>query len=66
MRLDTENDGGIEIVSGADSVDALITDMKEDPRIDDSERCMIVAEMGKWMFALRIHAQIQAATGCGL
>jgi para-nitrobenzyl esterase len=64
MRLDTANDGGIEVVNAADSLDALVADMKMDPRIDDAKRCMIVEEMGNWMFARPIRAQVQAATGC--
>ncbi len=64
MRLDTASDGGIEVINDADSLDALVADMKMDPRIDDAKRCMIVEEMGNWMFARPIRAQVQAATGC--
>lgn len=64
MRLDAENDGGIEVVLGADSLDALATDSREDPRIDDAERCFIVGEMDEWMFTRPIRVEVQVAAGC--
>jgi para-nitrobenzyl esterase len=64
MRLDTDNDGGIEVINGADSLDALVADLKKDPRIDDAERCLIVEEMAEWMFTRPIQKELQEAIAC--
>lgn len=64
LRLDTDNDGGIRVVNRADNLDPLIDDLMGDPNLDENERCLIVSEMGKWLFASSILDYIQAATGC--
>ena len=64
LRLDTEDDGGIEVVRGVDSLGALVEDMMVDPRIDDAERCAIVDEMGRWLLTRSIRDRIATATGC--
>jgi para-nitrobenzyl esterase len=65
LRLDTENDGGVEVVTGGvDSLESFLADLNRDPRLDDETRCLIVAEMGRWMYSMRIHPRIREATGC--
>jgi para-nitrobenzyl esterase len=61
LRLDANSDGGIEVVHAPDSLEALVADLNEDPRID---RCLVVEEIHKWMFGRPIHGRLQAATGC--
>ncbi len=64
MRFDTQNDGGMGLVDGADSLEKLAADLVRDPQLDDAARCMIVTDMGKWMFTIGIQPKIKAATGC--
>jgi para-nitrobenzyl esterase len=64
MRFDTNHDGGIQVINGTDSLDALAVDLKKDPRLDDAERCLLVEEMAEWMFTRPIRAQLQSTTGC--
>lgn len=64
LRFDTANDGGIEVVRGADNLEALMGDLTTDPSIDNDERCLIVDEMGEWMFGRPVLSRIQAETGC--
>jgi len=60
MRLDTENDGGVELRSGSDSIGSIIVDLKRDPRLDEAERFMIVAEIDNWMFTRPLRARFRA------
>ncbi|MEO1137458.1 MAG: carboxylesterase family protein, partial [Pseudomonadota bacterium] len=66
LRLDTDNDGGIEIMHGADSFEKIATDLEKDPRLDQESRCFAVEEIGKWMwlFDEPAYAEIKAETGC--
>jgi para-nitrobenzyl esterase len=61
LRLDTDNDSGIEVVQGADSLEAMVSDLNDDSRIDS---CHVVEEMSKWMFARPIAEHVRSATGC--
>jgi para-nitrobenzyl esterase len=61
LRLDADSDGGIEVIHGPDSLDALIADLNQEPRID---RCLVVEEIHKWMFGRPIQGRLQAATVC--
>ena len=61
MRLDAGDDEGIEVMTGADSLDALATDINADPRLDDSGRRMFIDEMGNWMFTRPVRAILAAA-----
>jgi para-nitrobenzyl esterase len=51
LRLDAQNDGGIELANGSDSVDALLADIRNDDRLDNLQREFLADEMCKWMFA---------------
>ncbi|MGI9557332.1 MAG: carboxylesterase/lipase family protein [Solirubrobacterales bacterium] len=64
MRLDTEDDGGIQALAGPDGIEALGRDLSADQRLDADQRCMIVEEMDRWMFARPVRSVLQAATGC--
>lgn len=61
MCFDTDNDGGIRVISGVDTVETLAIDLRGDHRIDESERTAIVAEMGDWMFTRPIQDHLRAA-----
>ncbi|MEL7486359.1 MAG: carboxylesterase family protein, partial [Pseudomonadota bacterium] len=52
MRFDSEQDGGVEMMPGADSFDRLIADLKADPRVDAEERCQIVSGIVDWVPSL--------------
>ncbi len=64
LRLDVDTDGGIELRGGADDLDALLADLRDDPRLDAEGRCFVVDEMGKWMLSRGIQDRIRAATEC--
>ena len=64
MRLDTDSDTGIVAAKGADSLASLVNDLKNDARLNDAKRCLIVNEMGKWMLAIHIIGQLKSATDC--
>lgn len=49
LRLDSENDGGVEVIAGADTLAAFIADLKADPRLDDAGRCRIAEESRAFM-----------------
>lgn len=49
LRLDSSTDGGIEVLAEFDTIDALIADLKTDPRLDDDQRCMVAIEIGGWV-----------------
>jgi hypothetical protein len=64
LRLDADSDSGIALAKGADSIAKLVADLNDDPALDKSKRCFIVAEMGKWYFAADILQNVQLATDC--
>lgn len=61
LRLDADSDGGIEVVHGSDTLQALIEDVNADPHVD---RCVVVNEIGRWMFGRPIIEKLRAGTGC--
>lgn len=63
LRLDTDNDGGISVVNGVDSLDALATDLRRDERLDDQGRQAVIDEMGDWMFTRPVRPYVQSAMG---
>ena len=63
LCLDTETDGGIEVVNDVDTLDRVIADFRDDPRLDDADRRSIVAEMNDWMFTRPIEQRLQDALG---
>ncbi|MEO0878154.1 MAG: carboxylesterase family protein [Pseudomonadota bacterium] len=48
LRLDTESDGGIEVIEGEDTVEAIIADLKGDARVTAEERCEIADGLAGW------------------
>ena len=62
MRFDSEAGGGPEVMQGADSLDRLAADLKSDPRLDDAERCLIVAGIGEWVPS--VEGLLSAEIGC--
>jgi para-nitrobenzyl esterase len=48
IRFDSASDGGIGLIDEGDSVDRLIQDLANDPKLDAVERCAIVAEITPW------------------
>ena len=61
LRLDTQNDGGIEVANGSDSVEAVLADIRNDSRLDGAQRAFLADEMCKWMFAHAIQDRIQSS-----
>ncbi|MEO9970067.1 MAG: carboxylesterase family protein, partial [Hyphomonadaceae bacterium] len=41
MRFDSETDGGIGLIHGADSFEAILADIKADKRLNAAERCRL-------------------------
>ncbi len=52
MRFDSANDGGVEMVQEVATFDALIADIKTDPRLTDQERCNVVDAVRVWLDGL--------------
>ncbi len=65
LRLDTANDGGIEVVARAESLEDLARDLRDDPRLDAAGRCRVVDEMGEWSFGRPVQERLRNAVGCG-
>ncbi len=64
LRLDTDNDGGIELAQGEDTLDALLADLNTDLTLDDEQRCFIINEMTTWMLSRGIHDRLRTETNC--
>ncbi len=58
LRLDTDNDGGIEVVRGKDSLQRIAADLARDPRISPR---VVLQELDEWMFTRPVRAQLHAA-----
>lgn len=43
MRFDTPDDGGVAVIDGRDTVDAIARDLAADDRLEPAERCVIAA-----------------------
>jgi para-nitrobenzyl esterase len=63
LRLDTESDGGIGVGVGADTVDQLATDLRDDPRLGKRERRSIVEELDDWMFTRPLKPAVKSTVG---
>jgi len=60
IRFDADSDGGIELLQGADSFEAILEDIKTDTRIDEEERCQLVTGLSEWLPTARTEM------GCGV
>jgi para-nitrobenzyl esterase len=49
MRFDSPDGGGPELITGADSLEAIIADIAADPRLDAGQRCQIARAVGAWV-----------------
>jgi para-nitrobenzyl esterase len=49
IRFDADSDGGIELLRGADSFEAILEDIKTDTRISTQERCQLVSDLSEWL-----------------
>lgn len=63
IYFDSENDGGLTIKDGPDTVDNLVTDLEKDIRINTEQRCLIEKGLVEWMPALE--AKLMTIEGCG-
>ena len=66
LRLDSEEDGGNEVINTPDSFDRIAKDLIEDVRLNQDERCFIVKEIGDWMWLYDepAFAEMNSAVGC--
>ncbi|MEO1014679.1 MAG: carboxylesterase family protein [Pseudomonadota bacterium] len=62
MRFDSAEDGGVGVIEGRDSVDAILSDLAADARIDDAERCDIARALAGW--APQLEGGILRDSGC--
>ena len=49
VRLDSANDGGIELMRGADSYQSVLSDLEADKRLSQKERCGLAAGLNQWL-----------------
>jgi len=62
MRFDAADDGGPEVMRDLATLDALVADLKADPRLDDADRCRVVEAIDGWLPGLA--ATIGKDVGC--
>lgn len=62
MRLDTDNDGGLETMSDVETLDRIIADLKADDRVSDDIRCKIADAMIEWLPTQK--SLIETEVGC--
>ncbi len=62
IRFDSVNDGGIEIITGADDLDKILQDLAADQRADQKERCLIAESLYGWV--PEIQDQVDQAFSC--
>lgn len=62
MRFDSAEDGGVGVITGTDSIEALTADLKADPRLNNQERCLVVDIIRAWIDGLAGEIAIEA--GC--
>ena len=62
MRFDSEEDAGVGVIQGADSLERLLSDLVEDDRIDAAGRCRIAEALVSW--APKREAAIRAGAAC--
>ena len=63
LRFDSERDGGIEIMRGADSFEAILADIKADKRLNSIERCLLGAGLSRWLPDVKSALQCDAISG---
>ena len=49
IRFDSDTDGGIELIHGADSFEAILADIKADRRLDQKDRCRLGAGLAQYL-----------------
>lgn len=49
IRFDSEQDGGITLIQGADSFPAILADLKADKRLNQTERCRLGNGLENWL-----------------
>ena len=59
MRLDSAKDGGVGLIQGSDSFEAILADLKSDKRLSQKKRCRLGAGL------VRFVPDTLAALGCG-
>lgn len=62
MRFDSAADGGMGVMENRDSIEALTADLKNDPRLNAGERCLVVEAIRVWLDGLA--NEIGATLGC--
>jgi para-nitrobenzyl esterase len=64
LRFDTPNDDGITVEEGMDDYETLVDELVADSRLDDTQRCHIVAHLAIWNFTRPLYKEIKRRTGC--
>ena len=49
IRFDSDTDGGIELIHGADSFEAILADIQADKRLDQDDRCRLGAGLAQYL-----------------
>lgn len=62
LRLDTENDRGIETMADVETMDRIISDLKNDDRVSNEIRCRIGEAMIEWVPSQK--TLIKSELGC--
>ncbi|MGX6649117.1 carboxylesterase/lipase family protein [Maricaulaceae bacterium MS644] len=48
MRFDTPSDGGVEVIEGRETLEAIAEDLSEDARLTAEQRCFIFERLTTW------------------
>lgn len=59
LRLDSDTDGGINLMQGADTFENILADLRADSRINARERCTLALGLVEWL------PEATAGLGCG-
>jgi len=54
IYLDSDNDAGIQVQAGADTVESLVSDLKVDARLSTQQRCEIAKGLLEWTSDLEL------------
>jgi len=49
VRFDSDTDGGVELIKGADSFEAILADIKADKRLNQTKRCRLGAGLAQYL-----------------
>jgi para-nitrobenzyl esterase len=60
LRLDTANDGGIDVTRHSDSIAELAADLAADPTLSEGQRRSIIHEMDNWLFTRPVLPAVRA------